>query len=270
MCDDDGGENEMKSLESKIQWPTAWMLSILLVFELVFGLSGCIYDYVLINGAGSDEDTYTNTDTGPTTDTRSDGDTDTATNPTTDTGSESDTDTDCGAIDCVNDCDPDPCVHGMCTDGLSSYSCLCSEGWTGTNCDAYNAIYEAEDCTAEHDAGFSSDESGYMGTGYIDYGGSGAWVEWNNVTIPVAGSYKLEFRYASSIYGRPCTLSLNGVDVGQIAFRGVGGTSWSDWRVDNITLPLSHGTLTIRLTSIETGPNLDRMTITTALSSASL
>ncbi|MCU0664639.1 MAG: carbohydrate-binding protein [Myxococcota bacterium] len=233
----------MKSRKREIQKTTAWMHVKLSVMALIFGLSGCWYTYSL------DKDTHTITDTSPTTDTRS----------------ESDTDTECGAIDCVDDCDPNPCVHGTCTDGLSSYSCLCTGDWTGTNCDDYSAIYEAEDCTAEQDAGVSSVNTGYMGTGYVDYGGGGAFVEWNNVTVPVAGAYKLEFRYASSVYDRPCTLSINGVDVGQIAFRGVPDSTWSDWRVDSITLPLSDGTLTIRLTSIETGPLLDRMTITTDL-----
>jgi hypothetical protein len=255
----------MTPRKSEIQETTARMLVKLSVIVLMFGFSGCWYEYTLVSGTETDEDTFTITDASPTTDTRSDSDTITEVSLTTDTHSDSDTDTDCGATDCVDDCDPNPCVHGTCIDLLNTYECICSDGWTGTNCDHYSAIYEAEDCTAEHDAGFSSSSSGYMGTGYVDYGGSGAWVEWNNVTVPVSGTYQLEFRYASSFYNRPCTLTINGVDVGQIAFRGVRDATWSDWRVDNITMPLSDGTLTIRLTSIDWGPLLDRMTITTDL-----
>ena len=35
-----------------------------------------------------------------------------------------------------DDCDPDPCVNGSCSDGVDSYSCSCDAGWTGTDCDA--------------------------------------------------------------------------------------------------------------------------------------
>ena len=34
----------------------------------------------------------------------------------------------------INDCEPDPCKHGHCIDGVNSYTCICNAGFTGTNC----------------------------------------------------------------------------------------------------------------------------------------
>ena len=31
----------------------------------------------------------------------------------------------------IDECNPDPCVNGQCFDGLNSYQCVCSSGWTG-------------------------------------------------------------------------------------------------------------------------------------------
>ena len=38
----------------------------------------------------------------------------------------------------IDDCDPDPCVNGDCTDGVNTYTCDCDDGYTGTNCDQSN------------------------------------------------------------------------------------------------------------------------------------
>ncbi|XP_070549873.1 hyalin-like [Ptychodera flava] len=34
----------------------------------------------------------------------------------------------------INECDPDPCVHGTCTDEVNDYSCACDAGYSGKNC----------------------------------------------------------------------------------------------------------------------------------------
>ena len=38
----------------------------------------------------------------------------------------------------IDDCDPDPCVNGDCTDGVNTYTCDCNDGYTGTDCDQSN------------------------------------------------------------------------------------------------------------------------------------
>jgi len=40
-----------------------------------------------------------------------------------------------GATTSVNYCSSTPCVHGACTSQASGYSCTCTAGWQGTNCD---------------------------------------------------------------------------------------------------------------------------------------
>ena len=158
-----------------------------------------------------------------------------------------------GTPDCRDECpnDSNKTEPGSCGCGVEE---ICGE-WTW--------IYEAEDRTSEHDASFSAGNPGYFGTGYMDYGGGGSFVEWNSVTLPAAGRYTLDFRYASSHYGRPAKLFVGGEEKSVIPF-SAGHSSWSDWRVNTVTATLPAGTVAIRVVAIDTGPNLDRMTITWA------
>ncbi len=41
----------------------------------------------------------------------------------------------CSDDDDQNNCNPNPCVHGVCTEGSDTYSCACDQGWQGTDCD---------------------------------------------------------------------------------------------------------------------------------------
>ena len=39
----------------------------------------------------------------------------------------------------VNECEPAPCQHeGTCIDGHEEYTCSCTAGWTGTDCENGN------------------------------------------------------------------------------------------------------------------------------------
>ena len=35
----------------------------------------------------------------------------------------------------IDECTPNPCANGQCTDGVNSYKCECSSGYDGPNCD---------------------------------------------------------------------------------------------------------------------------------------
>lgn len=35
----------------------------------------------------------------------------------------------------VNECDPEPCVHGSCKDVIGNYECECEDGFEGTQCE---------------------------------------------------------------------------------------------------------------------------------------
>ena len=41
----------------------------------------------------------------------------------------------------IDDCDPNPCDHGTCTDGINVYNCTCEPGWTGVNCSISNKLH---------------------------------------------------------------------------------------------------------------------------------
>ncbi|XP_072051919.1 uncharacterized protein [Amphiura filiformis] len=42
----------------------------------------------------------------------------------------------CNVTTVVNECDSDPCQNGAtCEDGVDSYTCVCTSGWTGDNCE---------------------------------------------------------------------------------------------------------------------------------------
>ena len=42
----------------------------------------------------------------------------------------------------INDCQPDPCTHGSCTDEVNLYTCACDPGYTGKKCaEGTNALH---------------------------------------------------------------------------------------------------------------------------------
>merc|ERR1712212_1027732 len=48
----------------------------------------------------------------------------------------------CGIPTCqdIDECQPNPCVHGTCTDGVNRYTCQCSPGHRGDNCDEVRPV----------------------------------------------------------------------------------------------------------------------------------
>lgn len=123
-------------------------------------------------------------------------------------------------------------------------------------------LYQAESYTANNGCVRSTSNSGYTGTGYVDFGGNGTWMEWNNINVPTAGRYNLTLRYANGGTGsRQAAAIINGVNRGNASFNITGG--WTKWATDTITVDLRQGNNTIRFqanTSVG-GPNVDNMDV---------
>lgn len=141
------------------------------------------------------------------------------------------------------------------------------EGGTGT--DTFNGVTEPHesDLLEVEDARLSgvrvgSDQGGYTGRGYGDYGPrSGDYIEFTYFSA-AAGPRTLSFRYANgSTADRPLELRLNSAVVQPaLSFPPTG--TWRTWRTVEVTVNLVAGLNTIRLTSTAlSGGNIDSMTI---------
>lgn len=122
--------------------------------------------------------------------------------------------------------------------------------------------YQAESYTSQSGTTIETLNAGYSGTGYVDYGGNGTWMEWNNVNVSTTGSKTLTFRYANgSTVNRTCEVKVNGVSIGSLSFAPTSG--WTNWTTAYITATLNSGNNTIRIaaTTSSGGPNIDRMNI---------
>src|SRR6218665_431508 len=45
------------------------------------------------------------------------------------------------SISDIPECESNPCVHGVCHDGLDKYTCECEPGYTGINCETGQHSY---------------------------------------------------------------------------------------------------------------------------------
>ncbi len=113
----------------------------------------------------------------------------------------------------------------------------------------------------------------FSGTGYLDFGDTPGDAVTFTVTVPAAGDYDLNIRYASQGASRPLDLSVNSAGIGSLDFvstdpDGTGGIEGFDnWLFLTQTVTLTAGTNTISLTiptGAVSGPNIDRIEITAA------
>ncbi|MBC8084024.1 MAG: carbohydrate-binding protein, partial [Hymenobacter sp.] len=104
--------------------------------------------------------------------------------------------------------------------------------------------YEAENGTAN--PGFGNSWPGYSGMGFADNLTSPGTYAAVSVTVPAAGIYALEYRYAAAIANSTRTLSVyvNNVDVVQAAFPSTNG--WSNWTTQTVYVALQAGSNTVR------------------------
>jgi hypothetical protein len=108
----------------------------------------------------------------------------------------------------------------------------------------------------------ATNQSGYNGTGFVDFvNATGDIIKWT-VTVPTAGNYELSFRYGLGNTARPLQLKVNGtVVVASLAFPST--TLWSNWQNVISIQTLNAGTNEIQLTTIgSNGGNIDELQVT--------
>ncbi len=124
--------------------------------------------------------------------------------------------------------------------------------------------YEAEDFTAQSG---TNTKTGNNSTGsFQDYGGSGTYIEWNNVDGGNGGTATLDITYAmGSGAARYADIYINGEStpsVSNLEFLNSGG--WSSWTIVSTNVTLNSGMNTIRIEASpgSQGPNIDFMEVT--------
>ncbi|GAA3804367.1 glycosyl hydrolase family 28 protein [Sphaerisporangium flaviroseum] len=117
--------------------------------------------------------------------------------------------------------------------------------------------YEAENATISQGV-VESDHAGFSGTGFVNADNvTGSYVQFA-VPAAAAGSRTLRIRYANgTTTNRPMAIAVNGATVATRGYNGTG--AWTTWVTDTLTVPLTAGSNTIRLTATTAGgcPNLD-------------
>ena len=133
---------------------------------------------------------------------------------------------------------------------------------TGTATSTANTvkIVQAENATFSG-AIVNTNQTGYNGTGFIDFVNNSAdYLQWT-VNVPTAGTYDLSFRYALPSGGRQLELKVNGtVKIASLDFPAT--ATWSTWENLSTSQQLVAGNNTIRLTTIgSNGGNFDELVV---------
>ena len=131
---------------------------------------------------------------------------------------------------------------------------------TVTSAANYTETFQAENAQYVG-AAFATNQSGFKGTGFVDFTDDyDGYIKWT-VNVPVAGSYNLNFRYALLTGSRPLELRVNGsVKVSSLNFTETG--QWNQWDEIIVKQDLIAGVNTIKLTTIGfKGANIDQLKI---------
>lgn len=124
-------------------------------------------------------------------------------------------------------------------------------------------VYQSEDGAFSSGAIVETTNAGWTGTGYVNTSNAVGQFSEVTVTVPTAGNYQIDFRYANGAAAdRPADLRINGV-VAQAGLSFPGTGAWTTWSDVVVTKALNAGTNTIRLTSTTANgcANLDKVTV---------
>jgi glucose/arabinose dehydrogenase len=122
-----------------------------------------------------------------------------------------------------------------------------------------NLTLQAEDAVVSG-AVIASNQSGYNGTGFVDYANaSGDYIEWT-VNVTSAGATTLYVDYALLGGNRPLEVIVNNTSLGVFDFRATG--AWSVWSAVPITATLNAGSNKVKLLARgSSGPNVDQLRV---------
>ncbi len=123
-----------------------------------------------------------------------------------------------------------------------------------------NLTLQAESATRSAGAAVGSQHAGYTGTGYVNLGAGGNYVDFE-FTAPVRGEYEIVIRYANGGPGsRPADFHLNGQRLMNNNMPTTGG--WTTWKEIKGSVELLAGVNHFRLTSTwANGANIDAITV---------
>ncbi|WP_343688080.1 carbohydrate-binding protein [Chitinophaga sp.] len=105
----------------------------------------------------------------------------------------------------------------------------------------------------------TTDTDGGLNVGYID---TGDWLAYSNINIPVAGTYRIDYRVASESTGGQLSLDLNGGStiLGYQTVPVTGG--WQNWQTVSQTVSIAAGTYALGIYAQSGGWNLNWWSIT--------
>ena len=125
-----------------------------------------------------------------------------------------------------------------------------------------STLFEAESGTLSTGGTFDSNHAGFTGTGFANpANAAGAYAE-IPVTASAAGTKTLTFRYSDgTTAARPATISVNGTSRGTLNFPIT--ANWDTWSTASISVPLTAGANTIRVTGTTAvgAANIDSVTV---------
>ncbi|MBB5760649.1 hypothetical protein HNR01_000244 [Methylorubrum rhodesianum] len=105
-----------------------------------------------------------------------------------------------------------------------------------------------------------------VGTGFVDFDGTGDQsITWT-VNAASAGSFEIGFRYAlaASKADRPLSLTVNGINLGPVNFEGFGPDAENTWQFQTALVNLRQGVNTVTVTAPNAvGPNIDQLRVAT-------
>lgn len=130
-------------------------------------------------------------------------------------------------------------------------------------------VYQAEDAELSG-ATVATNNSGFNGSGFVDYQNpTDDYIEWT-VDVESAGAYVLYFRYAMASGNRPLELQVNGeVRVEKLSFPETG--EWINWVTTSTKQQLAAGENKIRLTANGvSGGNIDELIVVRFLDACDL